>query len=147
MTTSTADATLELSREAQETVQSMLRHVQTLEAAYGVEHKWVKEARDSLLHVLSDLFCWHGTLVVTKDFVDRSLVCFIRQPNGGTGLVFGLIFHSTRRHCTNDECDLYANDDGTTFHYRSHGEQRDCGDHKWLYPLTAPTPGTWSFHS
>jgi hypothetical protein len=71
-----------------------------------------------------------------------SLIC-----TAGNRLVFGLIFHGRRRICTNTACEAYINDDGRVWSCNYERFPPLDHEHTPSYPLDAPTPGTWSFHS
>jgi hypothetical protein len=124
---------------ARDEINRMSLHVEKMYAYYGASHEWSRRADGSLRRALATLFGW-GDLNVYRDG-DLSLLC-----QSGS-LTFGLIFHPVRRHCVREGCDMYANDDYTTWSYRRVDERTDCGDHEWLYPVDAPTPGDWSYHS
>jgi hypothetical protein len=64
----------------------------------------------------------------------------------GSGLVFGLIFHGAHRHCTAKDCHTMIRDDGTCYPSHTDAPVLDH-EHTPSYPLDAPQPGTWSFHS
>lgn len=135
------DTAVVWTQQARETYQAMIWHVDQLGRAYGEEHKWTREAATSLAHVSSSIVGW-GNVRVTRDDT-LSLFC---QARGG--FVFGIIFHGIARRCLVAGCTKYANDQGGLYHYGNRDqEQVQLHRHRWLYPLDAPTPGSWSFHS
>lgn len=123
--------------DARRTWQEMVFHTQKLANYFGPRSKEYVDAVASLAHISASLIGW-GTLRVSKDG-DLSLFC-----NTG-GFVFGLIWHGIQRRCTVEGCHAYANDDGHVWTYNR--DHHRCDNHKWAFPLDAPRPGTWSFHS
>lgn len=135
MTTTMVDTNLDVSAEARETILSMVLHVQRIGSTFGPASVQYREANESLLKCLADLFRWDD-LRVTRDG-DLSLFCQAR------GIVFGLIFHATRRGCLNEGCRAVINDDGTAWTYMSDWHMCPEGQHQPSYPLDWPHPGTW----
>lgn len=129
-------------KSAQETYQAMAFHVANLRAYYGDHNDWVTKAAESFAHTSASIVGW-GNVTVTKDG-PLSLFCQVR----GGSFVFGIIFHAVHRSCTVEGCPMYANDNGAVWSYRPHDEIKvQLHKHRWLYPIGAPAPGTWSFHS
>lgn len=140
MTTNSTETTMTLTETAVETINAMQSHVGSLARHYGVDSTEHKEASRTLLGALAGLFQWRD-LSVWRDG-DLSLCA-----NTANGFTFGVIFHAVKRSCTNEGCTMYASDNGDTWSYMSGERRHDCGSHAWSYPLDAPAPGTWSFHS
>jgi hypothetical protein len=61
-----------------------------------------------------------------------------------TRFTYGIIFHPDRRRCTVPGCTALIADDGTA---RASGPACPEEHHTPSFPLDAPEPGTWSFHS
>jgi hypothetical protein len=80
----------------------------------------------------------------TRVSKDGKLSLLVRS---GSGLVYAIIFHPDQRRCTRPGCPAVINDDGRAWTYRP--ELPRCPDdrHEPSYPVDAPAPGTWSFHS
>jgi hypothetical protein len=133
---------LEVSRDATDTIAGCEAHVQALGRYFGRQSQPYLDALES----------WHGQLArlfgmslgahtrVSKDG-ERSLLV-----GTASGIVFGVIFHGARRHCIADGCTATIPDDG-----RAYPPHRDAPavdhEHTPSYPLDAPQPGEWSFHS
>jgi hypothetical protein len=64
-----------------------------------------------------------------------------------SGLVYGIFFHRTPRRCAHDGCQVLIDDDGTARTAWTDAPACPDGQHAPTYPLDAPPPGTWSFHS
>lgn len=133
--------------EARTTWAAMTNHVAKLSGYYGAEHKYATEAAASFVRIASSLVGW-GNVSVSRDG-ELSLICNERTASGQVGIVFGLIFHGTKRHCQTTGCGAILSDKGEIWTYSSQHSPILCepADHDWLYPLDAPMPGTWSFHS
>lgn len=127
-----------------ETYRAMAHHVATLASRYGQDSKWATEAALSFARVTTSLHQW-GNLTITKD---GPLSLFARTP-GTNPFVFGIIFHGIHNSCTVEGCPMYVNGEtGSTYHYRRYDEIKvQLHKHQWTYPVGAPVPGTWSFHS
>ena len=143
ITVDSTSSALVLTEAARKTWAQMAHHVAALRSAYGKDHKYTTEAADSFVHVASSLVGW-GNVNVGRDG-DLSLICNEVRPDGSFGIVFGLIFHGTRRACLNTGCKAVVNDDGKAWTYSPGAFM--CDQHDLTYPLGAPTPGTWTFHS
>lgn len=131
--------------QARDEFARMGHHVQALATAYGPTSKQATDASASLARVLSSLVGW-GDVSVHRDG-HLSLIC-----NQKGGMVFGLIWHGVRRGCTRDvalgkRCHAVINDDGKAWTYMPGYPVCEDGKHVLTYPLDAPAPGTWSFHS
>jgi hypothetical protein len=134
------------SEQARDEWARMANHVAVLASAYGPEHKYATEAAASFARIAGQLIGW-GNVVVGRDG-DLSLICHTVSKDGSVGMVFGLIFHTVRRSCTRKDCHAVINDGGKawTFNPNTYPMCED-GQHVPSYPLDAPHPGTWSFHS
>lgn len=131
--------TFAVSDRAVETIRDMHHHVEKLGQAFGKDSPEYREALESLAKQLAHLLThpMRQTTTVGRDG-DLSLIC------SADSFVFGLIFHRTRRICTDPECHAWINDDGGAWRYNDPPKDHN---HTPSYPLDAPHPGTWSFHS
>jgi hypothetical protein len=65
----------------------------------------------------------------------------------GSGLTYGQIFHGATRHCTaGDGCTATIAEDGTAHALYATAVIAEH-QHQPSFPLDAPRPGSWSFHS
>lgn len=130
-----------VTRRAAETIQAMRNHVEKIGTDWGKASPEYQEALDSFARQVSTIF---SNPIAPKTTVgkdgDLSLIV-------SSGIVFGVIFHGTKRYCTTEECGAYLNDDGHAWTYDR--ERRPVLEHEHVpsYPLDAAQPGTWSFHS
>jgi hypothetical protein len=131
--------------QAREEWQKMTDHVISLASHYGPHHAYTVDAALSLVRAASRIVSW-GDVRVFRDG-DLSLLCNQVTADGQLGLVFGLIFHPQRRRCTRQGCQAVINDDGSAWTYLPDHKTCPDGRHEPSYPLDAPAPGTWSFHS
>ena len=74
---------------------------------------------------------------------DGDLSLFVSTASG---LDLGVIFHGQHRRCTNPACGALITDDSAASPFSSTSTVLDH-EHTPSYPLSAPRPGTWSFHS
>ena len=133
------------SEDAANTLMAMAHHVAALGSAYGQDHHWHIEAAASFARITRDLVGFRN-LRVTKDGPLSLLgIAYNKSPAGG--LTFGLIFHGVDRRCTKDDCHAILSDEGNVWKYMPDYSVCEDGEHSWLFPLGAPRPGTWSFHS
>ncbi len=132
---------LTVGRSAVDTIAACNDHVEKLLAAYGPRHDYYLHAEQSLRRQLSKMFSmfFGGATTVSRD---GELSLFIST---GSSFVYGMIFHGIRRSCTNEGCHARINDDGTVWTYMP--DYAVCDSHVLSYPLDAPMPGSWSFHS
>jgi hypothetical protein len=134
--------TLHISREATDVIAACADHVAALGRHYGTDSPIYHAAATSWAQRLAGLFTMTtGALTHISRDGDKSL-----YVTTSSGLVYGLIFHSTSRRCTVDGCQARLTDDGiayTTAHDAVIGEH----EHRPSYPFDAPQPGTWSIHS
>lgn len=125
----------------------MLAHCGKLGRTYGQQSKEYTEAVESLLNVTFGLLTGFDGMRVMPDTADLSM--FVDTGS----FVFGIIWHPTRRHCTNEGCHAVINDDGRAWTYSGNGPMcqgptlPEGSLHEPSYPLWAPAPGTWSTHS
>jgi hypothetical protein len=134
--------TLDVTREATDVIAACDAHIQTLGTFYGRDTGIYQDALASWHFQLSHLFSM-ATGAHTKVSRDDDLSLFVSTASG---LVFGLIFHGDHRHCTNPACRALINDDGTASPFTSATPVLEH-EHTPSYPIGAPRPGTWSFHS
>jgi hypothetical protein len=120
--------------------QKMAYHVAAIAYYHGKGSDYHVAAADSFARVSESIVGW-GNVRVARDG-DLSLICSAR------GLTFGIIFHKTHRSCTVEGCREYLSDEGRVWSYQRTDERKvQLHRHEWLYPIGAPIPGSWSFHS
>lgn len=137
-----SDKTVRYSEDAITTMSAMRDHVLKLRAHYGPASTQYTEAAERLAHVLHTITLpgFGDQAVVTKD---GPLSLFVNEGNGS--YVYGVIWHGTKRGCTNEGCRAVLNDDGTAWTYMP--DWHMCDSHVPTYPFDAPQPGSWSVHS
>jgi hypothetical protein len=127
--------------QAREEYRRMAYQVANLSSYYGRSSNYHLEAAESFARVSESIVGW-GNIRVGRDG-DLSLIC--RQASGFT---FGIVYHRVSRSCTVADCPKYMHDDGHVWSYeRTDSKPVQLHRHQWLYPIDAPTPGSWSFHS
>lgn len=135
---------MHVTKQAVDVILACNERVTAIGQFYGYDSDRYRKAEQSWRRNLSHLFnmFFGGESWISRD---GELSLYTRTSSG---FVHGLIFHAVRRGCTLDGCGAYANDDG---HVWSYGTSGDTGildhEHVWDYPLDAPAPGDWSFHS
>jgi len=134
---------LTVSREATDVIAAASRHCGELSACFGEDSREYLDAIRSWQHNISRIFsmAFGSQTRVSRDG-DLSLLV-----SSATGFTYGLIFHPVRRRCTDDGCRAVINDDGTAWTYSPGDPVCASGQHVPSYPLDAPRPGSWSFHS
>ena len=137
-----AEFRIMLTRDAVDVIAACEAHLSQLRGYYGHASEIYQDA----------LHSWHRNLAAmltmntgrdTQVSKDGPLSLFVRTSSG---LVYGLIFHGATRYCTSDGCDAPIADDGTARPAHTGAAVRDHA-HTPSYPVGAPRPGTWSFHS
>jgi hypothetical protein len=133
---------LEASRDATDTIAACEAHVQALGRYFGWQSPPYLNALTSWHRQLARLFGMGlgAHTRISKDG-DRSLLV-----TTASGIVFGVIFHGAPRHCTADGCAATILDDGRAYPPYQGAPALDH-EHTPSYPLDAPRPGEWSFHS
>jgi hypothetical protein len=133
---------LHVSREACDVIAACEAHIQALREYYGTDSQTYQQAADSWHYQLAQLFSMSfGADTHIRRDDDLSLIV-----TTGGGTIYGLIFHAHRRHCMAETCSARIRDDATA--YPSYlGAPVAEHDHIPSYPLNAPQPGIWSFHS
>jgi hypothetical protein len=133
---------IEVTRDAVDVIAACETHVQALGTYFGRQSPPYLDALTSWHHQLARLFGMGlgARTRISKDG-ERSLLV-----HTASGITFGVIFHGARRHCLADGCTATIHADGRT--YPPH-QGAPVLDHKHTpsYPLDAPQPGQWSFHS
>lgn len=133
---------LRASRAATDVIRDCTEHVAALARHHGAGSPIHLRAATSWLSLLSGLFemSFGATTRVCRDG-ELSLTV---TTSGG--LVYGIIFHPDRRHCTYDGCGAVIGDDGTA---RPSEDLPAVEDHVHVpcSPVGGPLPGEWSFHS
>jgi hypothetical protein len=137
-----AEHRLTVTRGAVDVIAQVEAHLGRLHTYYGSTSETYQTALHSWHRGLAGLFSMNSG-VDTQVSADGELSLFVRTASG---LVYGLIFHGADRHCTTDGCDALIDDDGTTRPIRDGAPVLDH-DHTPSYPVGAPRPGVWSFHS
>ncbi len=134
---------LTVSREAADVITACAQRCDALAQHFGEDSPEHRDAARSWQRNLALLFSmdFGARTRVTRDG-DLSLLV-----SCGSGFTYALIFHPVQRRCTRDGCAAVIRGDGTTWTYRS-GDPA-CADRQHIpaYPLDAPAPGSWSFHS
>ena len=131
---------LTATREATDVIAAASARCADLARSYGHGSREHLDAAVSWERQLSLLFSMSlGTSARVSRDSDLSLLV-----TTSSGFTFAIIFHPVRRHCTNPGCSAVITDDGTP---RATGRACPGGQHQPSYPLSAPQPGTWSFHS
>jgi hypothetical protein len=131
------------SREATDVIAAASRHCADLARYYGEDSREYREAVRSWHQQLSGLFSMSFG-ARTRISRDGDLSLFVSTDSG---FVYGIIFHRDLRRCTADGCKAMINDDGTAWTPFPDDPRCLNGQHVPSYPLDAPHPGTWSFHS
>jgi hypothetical protein len=136
------DKTIIYHESAITTISAMHHHVHLLRAHYGPRSKEYTEASERLAHVLHSIVMagFSDYAEVTKD---GDLSLFVNEGRGT--YVYGVVWHGTKRSCTNEGCRATLNDDGTAWVYMP--DWHMCDQHVPSYPYEAPQPGSWSVHS
>ena len=131
---------LTVTREATDVIAAASARCAELAHAYGADSPERLDAVTSWEQQVSRLFAMSlGTAARVMRDSDLSLLVVT-----SSGFTYGIIFHPARRHCTVPGCTALIASDGSA---RAHGAACPDGQHQPSYPLTAPEPGTWSFHS
>jgi hypothetical protein len=133
---------VQISREACDVITACTDHVQNLRNYFGTDSPTYQQAADSWHRLLTGLLSM-SLGATTRIRRDGDLSLFVTT---GSGLVYGVIFHPARRHCTIDGCQAHISDDGTAHRTYEHATVLDH-EHRPSYPVDAPQPGLWSFHS
>ncbi|GGJ89915.1 hypothetical protein GCM10010123_19670 [Pilimelia anulata] len=131
---------LDVDRDAVDVIAACSRHVQNLADYFGAGSPAHTDALQSWERQLSRLFLM-GLGAHSKVRRDGPLSLIVATA---AGVTFGLIFHSLRRRCTVSGCAAWIADDG-----KVSGTRGGPPGHAHVpnYPLGAPQPGTWRFHS
>jgi hypothetical protein len=131
---------MHVTREAVDVIAACNNRVNAIGEAFGRDSDRYRRAEETWRRSLSNMFgmFFGGDSRVTRDGELSLLVVT-------GGFVYGVIFHGERRTCTREGCKAVINDDGRAWTYMP--DYPMCDDHVLSYPLDAPTPGDWSFHS
>jgi hypothetical protein len=137
-----SDKTVVYTESAITTIGAMNNHVHKLRAHYGPGSSEHTEAAERLAHVMHTIIMagFSNHAVVSKD---GDLSLFVNE--GAGSYVYGIIWHGTKRGCTNEGCHAVLNDDGLAWVYSR--DWHMCDSHVPSYPYDAPQPGSWSVHS
>lgn len=126
--------------EATDVIAAASARCAELERCYGGRSREYLSAIRSWEAQLSRLFSMAlGTSAHVSRDNDLSLLV-----STSSGFTYGIIFHAAGRHCTVPGCTALIADDGAA---RTRGPACPDGNHVPSYPLDAPQPGTWLFHS
>jgi hypothetical protein len=134
---------LTVSREAADVICAASRHCADLAACFGEDSREYREAAGSWQHHLSQVFSM-AFGPQTRVSRDSDLSLLVSTESGFT---YGIIFHREPRRCTHNGCTAVIDDDGTARTARPGAPACPSGQHIPSYPLDAPHPGSWSFHS
>ena len=134
---------LTVAREATDAIAAASQHCDQLGASFGTGSREYQEAVSSWQHSLSRLFAM-GLGAQTRVIRDGNLSLLV---SSGSGLIYSIVFHPVQRRCLRDGCKAMINDDGHAWIYMRDDPVCADGDHTPSYPLDAPHPGTWLFHS
>jgi len=133
---------LAVTREATDVTTACDAHVQSLGDHFGRESQIYLDAFTSWHHQLARLFSMTFG-ADTRISKDGPLSLFVST---GGGFVFGVLFHGAWRRCTTDGCAAVLGDHGMAYPPYSGAPVMEH-EHAPSYPLDAPQPGQWSFHS
>ena len=132
-----------VSREASDVIAAASQRCADLASFFGSDSREYREAAGSWQRQLSQVFSMEfGSQTQVSRDGDLSLV--VRTASG---LVYGIFFHRTPRRCARDGCSVLIDDNGTVRATWADAPACPDGQHVLSYPLDAPHPGTWSFHS
>ena len=132
---------LHVTREACDVITACGAHIHSLGTHYGIGSAIYHEATTSwypLLARLVDLSFGADTHIRR----DGDLSLIVTSDT----LTYGLLFHPWQRRCTLPGCPARIGEDGTAFTTYPQAVLLEH-DHDPSYPLDAPQPGRWSFHS
>jgi hypothetical protein len=133
---------LHVHRDAVDVIAACEAHLTALHDYYGATSTTFQKAWQSWHHNLIGLFI-RSTGVDTHISKDGPRSLYVQTSSG---LVYGLIFHGATRHCTTTGCAALIDDTGTA--RPSHSTATVLNHpHTPSYPIGAPQPGEWSFHS
>jgi len=134
---------LTVSREATDVIAACARHCSELGQYFGEHSRQYLEAAGSWQRNLTLMFSmdFGAATRVTRDGELSLLV------SCASGFTYGIIFHPQPRRCTRQGCAAVIGNDGTARTINRESPACPDGDHVPAYPLDAPAPGTWSFHS
>jgi hypothetical protein len=134
---------LTVSREATDVIAAATRRCAELARHFGDTSREYRHAARSWQHNLAQVFSmtFGAQTRISRDG-DLSLLV-----SSSTGFTYGIIFHPDRRRCTRPGCKAIIRDSGDAWTYAPDDPVCAGGDHVPSYPLDAPQPGTWSFHS
>jgi hypothetical protein len=130
-----------VTREAVDVITACWQRIRDLGDHFGWDSAHCLEASRSWHHVITGMFAMNLG-AETRISRDGPLSLLVAT---GSGMVYGVIFHPTPRHCTIGGCTAAIADDGTivgTVAGPGHQE-----DHVPSYPTDAPQPGHWRVHS
>jgi hypothetical protein len=134
---------LTVSREATDVIAACTRHCDALARHFGEHSREHRDAASSWQRNLALLFSMDfGAATSVRRDGDLSLLV-----SCGSGFTYGIIFHPLPRRCTRANCTAVISDDGTAWTCRRDDLACEDGAHVPAYPLDAPAPGSWSFHS
>jgi hypothetical protein len=134
--------TLELSREAIDAIAAADAHIHALATHCGRDSDTYLDALESWHTQLSHLFAL-GLGAHTRISRDGKLSLLVHT---GSGVVCAVVFHGQHRRCTDPACGALIAEDGTASANTRTSTVLNH-EHTPTYPLGAPRPGTWSFHS
>ncbi|WP_280383640.1 hypothetical protein [Nocardia wallacei] len=132
---------IHVTRDAADEIAKCEHHLAALADYYGHTSTQYLDAMHSWHSLVVGLFATRrgADTTVTRDGrLSLSVSC--------DHLVYAAVFHGSRRHCTDPACHATASDDGS---WHTPNDSVPILDHAHTpsYPLDAPQPGDWSFHS
>jgi hypothetical protein len=130
---------LHIAREAVDVIAACHRRIEALGEHFGWQSTFLQEAARSWLHLSAGLFAMN---LGAHTRITRDGALSLHVATGG-GLVYGIIFHPTPRTCVLPGCGTTIADD----HSPDNSPVNHDGPHIPSYPIDAPQPGRWSFHS
>jgi hypothetical protein len=133
---------LTITRSAVDVITAAEAHLDRLQTCYGPTSQTYQTALHSWHRGLAGLFSMNSG-AHTQVSADGALSLFVHTAGG---FVYGLIFHGTDRRCTTDGCHALIDADGAARPACTGAMVLDH-DHTPSYPVDAPRPGAWSFHS
>lgn len=128
---------LHITREAVDVITACHQRIHALGDHFGYQSTFFVDAARSWLHLIAGLF---SMSLGAHTQIHRDGPLSLHVATGG-GLVYGIIFHPTARTCVLPGCRATVPDTASA------GAAVHEGPHVPSYPLDAPQPGQWSFHS
>ncbi|GAA2349777.1 hypothetical protein [Dactylosporangium salmoneum] len=134
---------LHITRDAVDVIAAATAHVQALATCYGPGSEQYLTASSSWLAALARLLSMtFGADTHVRRDGNLSLLA-----HTSSGFTYALVFHGATRRCAaGDGCTAAIADDGIAHAAHATAVLADH-EHRPSFPLDAPRPGSWSFHS